>query len=464
MTIESAKATNFRARLKSWLRLVRTSWLFWIALASYCLVTIAVVVYINRTPVFSSSMSIVLPGSESASSFNIDDVGQVSQSTRTPFGSAAFSPLVNYKEIIRGREVTSETTKQLDINAEQIQGIRVEMIERTSILHVYLDAESPELSQEIAWSVYNEFQNVLDRLRIDEVERRDRSVINAMNHYRDRVTKTRNAVVEFQQRALLVSKDQVVQLMNSISALDEKIVGLRSTERRIELFVRQMGLDLGVSPSLAGKAFLLQSDAEFRGYLKELDDSAMLRAEYSSRWGEHHPKVVAQTLRYEGARGALMKRSESLVGSQVASTLYSTDLQSSPDRAQLFAKLVDQFAQLQGTKAELVELQRSELEMNDKLRSLSRESAELERLERDHDLAEAVYTSAAAKLEAGKSDIFASYPAVQLLSTPSFPEKPKNPNPKIAAVIGGLGFIFITFGVIALWHRKYFIELLLKNG
>ncbi|WP_045857216.1 GumC family protein [Teredinibacter purpureus] len=436
----------------------------WVALLSILGIVGLVFFYLSRPPVYSSVLSIVLPGSGSSSSFNIDNVGAANQVTNTPFSSVAFSPLVNYKEILKSREVMSSVADRLGVRFEDVAKPRVELRERTSILFIHVPSGSPERAQEYGWAIYDSFQESLDRLRQDELFRRDNSVRAALEQYRLRLAQTRSAIVEFQQRSLLVSSDQVAQLMNTITTVNEKILSSRSLARNTEDFVRQLGIDLGVSPSLAGQAFRLQSDPEFKGYLQELDASAMKAAEYSSLWGEKHPKVVAQKARFEGAKSSLLHRSKIIVGEQAGDLLHSMNLQNSVHRADLFASLMDSYAKLQGSQAEINELSQAEAKLRDRLKVYTRESAELERLEREHSLAEAVFTSAAARLEAGKADIFASYPAVQILSVPSLPSKPKSPSKVIAMAVGVLGVVFILFGLITAWHRQYLIDLLLKNS
>lgn len=435
----------------------------WVALFFYLLVILVVFVYLSRAPVYSSAMSVVLPGSGSSSSFSIDQVGQANQATRTPFGSAAFSPLVNYKEILKSREVIRGAAELLNVQYPLLKAPRVELRERTSILFIHVDGGSPESAQAYAEALYTSFQSALDRLREDEIVRRDSGVERVLGQYRAKVAATRQAIVEFQARALLISQDQVQQLMVSQSALQNKNMTSLAELRKVEDYVNQLSLDLAISPSLVGQAFKLQSDAEFRGYLRELDDSAMKLTEYSSKWGYKHPKVVAQQARYDGVKESLLLRSKVLVGVQIADALHGMDLQASPHRAELFSSLLDAYARLQGIKAEISQMDISEQKLSDRMKIYSREAAELERLEREHALAEAVFTSAAAKLEAGKSDIFASYPAVQILSIPSFPDKPKSPNTGIAIAMGVMGILFISFGLFTLWHRNFLIGLVLKN-
>jgi len=449
---------------KKRLRLHRSFRYIGLALLAVAFISTLVVLYLGRAPVYSSGLSIVLPGSGSSSSFNIENVGAASQQTKTPFGSMAFSPLVNYKEILKSREVLRGAAERLRISLELLKAPRVELRERTSILNIYVEGVSPEAAHTYGWAVYDAFQEALDNLREDEILRRDDSVRSALEMYRLRLAQTRQAIVEFQQRALLISTEQVGGLMNTISGVAEKKMSAESLARNTEDYVRQLGIDLGVSPSLAGQAFRLQSDAEFRGYLKEMDSSAMKVAEYSSLWGKNHPKVISQNLRYEGAQASLRTRSAKIVGVSASELLHAVDLQSSPQRAELFATLVSEFAKLQGLKAEIGELTISESRLRDTLKVYSRESAELERLEREHSLAEAVFTTAAARLEASRADIFASYPAVQILSVPSVPSKPKSPNKGMAIAVGVMGTVFVLFGLFTGWHRNYLIDLILKNS
>ncbi len=435
-----------------------------VALSSYAMIVLLVWLYLQRTPVYSSVMSIVLPTSGSSSNFLIKDVGQANQQTKTPFGNVSINPLANYKEILKGGEVLKSASIRTREPIPVFGKPRIEIKEQTSIIFIHLDGLSPSNAQQKSWAIYDAFQEELQRLRADETLRHDESIRSVLDQYRIRVARTRAAIIEFQSRALLVSKDQLDQLMKSISILKETVILKSSASKNNEDFVRQLSVDLGVSPSLAGQAFLLQSDAEYRGYLKELDASAAKMTEYKSKWGAKHPKLIHQTLRYNNSIRALKVRSEKLVSKTSTDALHRMDLQSSPERAELFATLVSSFAKLQGSYAELKDIELSEIRLNDRLKIYSREAAELERLEREHTLAEAVFTSAAAKLEASKANVFASYPIAQMLSVPTLPDAPKSPNTKLAIVAGILGMIFVTFGLITLWQREYLIRLLLKRS
>lgn len=167
----------------------------WVALFFYALIVAVVLLYLSRAPIYASAMSVVLPGSGSSSSFSIDQVGQANQSTRTPFGSAAFSPLVNYKEILKSREVMRGAAEKLNVQSPLLTPPRVELRERTSILFIHVDGGSPASAQAYAEALYESFQEALDRLREDEIIRRDSGVERVLAQYRNKVAEIGRAHV-----------------------------------------------------------------------------------------------------------------------------------------------------------------------------------------------------------------------------------------------------------------------------
>jgi uncharacterized protein involved in exopolysaccharide biosynthesis len=130
----------------------------------------------------------------------------------------------------------------------------------------------------------------------------------------------------------------------------------------------------------------------------------------------------------------------------------------------MFADLIEASALHSGIQAELADLKRTELQLSDQVKLYARESAVLDRLQKEFDLAEAIFTSAAARIEAGKADVFASYPVVQVLTTPSTPTEVDSPITALGLVAGAVGIIFITSGVTVLCNRRRLVKLLLKRN
>lgn len=429
----------------------------------YAFILMLVSLYMSQSPKYKSELDLVLPGTGSSNQVSLNEVGQVTSQTSTPFGSGGFNPQVNYKEMLSSRGVIERAAEKVGITAAQFGKPNVKLTQQTSIIAITIIGNSSEQAQLKGWALYESLQEELDKLRADEVARRDLSIKNVLGEYRLRTNAARNEIVDFQQRALLVSRSQMDKLITTVAQLNEKKMYVQAQLVELSDYIQQLSLDLQVSPRLAGKALILQSDPEFRGFIRELSESTMQFSEYRSRWGVAHPKVIAEQSRVNVAKASLIKRGAELSGLDATDMFTTLHLENNPKRAELFADLIDAFAKKQGKESELKDLERSHLHLTDQLKVYAREAAVLDRLEKEFDLAEAVYTSAAARLEASKADVFASYPVIQMLTTPSFPVLKASPNPMIAIAAALFGMFFITFGLIVIWQRKALIQLLLKK-
>lgn len=433
-------------------------------LASYCIVILLALAYLAKSPVYTSNMELVLPGTGNSSSVSLNDIGEVVSKTNTPFAGGGFNPRINYKEMLSSRTVIERAAKDLNITPQAFGQAKVSLTEQTSIISLTVDGSSQQLAQAKAFALYQSLQQELDNLRADEVLRRDQSIKNILGQYQERMNVTRGAIVDFQQRSMLVSNDQMDQLIRTLSGVKERKVYARAEARKLQEYISQLSEELGVSPKLAGQAFALQSDVEFYAYTRELKDSITKLAEYSSRWGIKHPKVIAQQKRLDFTRVTINERSREMFGVNSTAIFTSLDLNLTPKRSQLFADLIDAYANFKGQSSLVNDLKRSEEHLSDQLKVYSREVIELERLQREFNMAEAIFTSAAARIEASRADIFASYPVIQLLASPSYPTLHSSPNKFIALIAVISGFLFITFGLFLIWQRTHLIELLLKKS
>ncbi len=434
------------------------------AIGGYGFIILLASMYLSMPATYKSDMDLVLPGTGASSNVSLDDIGSVVSQTATPFSGGGFNPRVNYKEMLSSRGVLKRAAKTMNMSVVEFGKPKVKLTEQTSIISVTITGKSALHAQEKAWALYHGFQEELDHLRSDEVERRDESIKNVLEQYRERMNAAQNNIVDFQQRSFLVSSEQMVEAVGMKSRLEEKRMMAEAELREMDDYINQMSISLGVSPQLASKALALHSDPEFRSYMGELDASTALLTEYSSRWGNLHPKVINERKRQELARVSLQSRGEAVAGIFTHDLFNSLSLDQNPKRAQMFADLVEANARKKGAIALLDDVERSLEKMAHELRIYSREVAELSRLEREFNMAEAVFTSAAARLEANKADVFASYPVIQMLTTPSLVLQ--KVNPKTAIAVGGsiAGIIFISFGLIVVWQRKFIAERLLKRS
>jgi uncharacterized protein involved in exopolysaccharide biosynthesis len=366
--------------------------------------------------------------------------------------------------MLSSRGVRARAAEKLNISLAELGKPRIKLTEQTSIISLGMSANSKKLAQEKTFALYEALQDELSNLRADEVLRRDYSINQVLDQYRERMNLTRNAIVDFQQRSIVVSTDQMNQLVKTLSGVKEKRLYVQAEAKQLQEYIYQLSEELGVSPKLAGQAFALQSDVEFRAYITELKESITQLTEYSSRWGVNHPKVKAQQKRLNFTRIAINERSSEMYGVNSSEVFNSLNLDLNPKRSELFADLIDAYASQKGQNSMLDQLGRSVEHLGDQLKIYSREIVELERLQREFNMAEAIFTSAAARLEASKADIFASYPVLQMLTTPSYPTKQSSPKKVIAFIAAIAGFLFITIGLLILSQRNKLIRVLLKKS
>lgn len=434
-----------------------------IILCAYVFIALLVAAYIASPSRYTSSMELVLPGTGNSSNVSLNDVGQVVSQTATPFGTRGFNPRVNYKVMLSSRRVVANAAAQLGLSVQQFGEPKVTLTEQTSILEVTISADTPEVASAKLDALYKALQTELNALRADEVAKRDESIESVLEDYRQKTNKSRANILDFQERSFLISPEQMTQLTLTLATVREKHIYVQSELQEMNDFIRQMGTDLGITSSMAARALTLQSDPEFLGFYEELRLSAAAFSDYSSKWGSQHPKVIAAQKRNISAREKLYARGAVLTGMQTVEQFMAINLENNPRRAQLFSEFVEAQAQREGLKAKSDELRLSIEEMKGRLKIYAREVAELSRLQREFDMADAVFTSAAARLEANKSDVFASYPVIQMLTQPDVPVDPSSPKALLAIVGGVMGAIFLTIGLVIVWKREALLSALLKR-
>jgi uncharacterized protein involved in exopolysaccharide biosynthesis len=72
-------------------------------------------------------------------------------------------------------------------------------------------------------------------------------------------------------------------------------------------------------------------------------------------------------------------------------------------------------------------------------------------LRKDQIVAEAVLTSAMARLDTSKSDLYGSYPLVQVLAVPDLPSGPSHPLPKLAIAGGAAASLLASLAWVLAW-------------
>ena len=425
---------------------------------------LALLTYLDLAPrVYTSGWSLILPGAGAGASVSIDSIGQASSIISSPFGSSSMSPKVLYQEIAATPRVRGRAAQILGISYEEFGEPRIKLVDQTSVMHFSISGRTPLEARAKGEAVLTALNEQLDKLRSDEISRRINAVQASLEGYRITLETARKRIVDLQRATGLVSIEQFNDSSRTIEDLRHSHITAQAALSRLESEQAKLRTQLGVSPSLASHALLLSGDQAFRQLVRQFANASAELADLRGRFGPNHPKVVRARALRQAVLSELQGSAGRVLGEDAAQWVDHIGLFEAPARAELFQRLITGDADLAGRRAEVKTLASQIEQMEEKISRRSGEAAELEDLQRDHLVAEAVFSSALARVDTHRADVFASYPLAQVLAEPNLPEAPSSPRPLFVCIGGILGSLF-AFGAWTLaWLRQLFVLPRLKN-
>jgi uncharacterized protein involved in exopolysaccharide biosynthesis len=407
--------------------------------------------------VYTSGWAMIVPGASSGVSVNLPEIGQASSSSSSPFGSASMDPRANYQFLITNESVLNEAAEQLKIPVKQLGKPKVKLVDNTSIMEFEVAGPTAADAQKRSRAIYEALQTKLTQLRLEEVAKREQGTQGTLTSARKKLQQAQQNLSEYKALSGLSSNDQVKDLSTNIEQLRKQRVESFAQVQQMTTRLSQLSSDLNLTVPEAANAFLLQADQLFQQNLKDYNESSALLVVLKSKWGDNHPLVVKEATRQEATRFAMLDRASSLLRRKVdRSTLQNLSIksESASSRESLLRDLVAMQADQQGLVAQNKALTDQILELEVSLKVLVQKQSKFDNLQREVQIAEAIFASTLAKLDIGKSDIFISYPVTQLIMEPTLPDEKTSPKPTIVFVGAGIASIFITTGLALLWWRK----------
>lgn len=413
--------------------------------------------YLKTAPLsFKSHTSLILPGSGASASMNLNGIGQASSYANSAFASNAVSPTETYKRLLAADRILEAAAGSLNLDRRSFGKPRVNLVDQTGLIHVEMTGGSPQDARERGEALLNAFFTELDALRADEQDTREDSGLAAIEDYRNSVAATRTEIEALQRDSGLWSADDYDAMSEATRALESRVQDLAAELSDATEGVAALEATLGIPASAAAATLKLYADAEFVSLTQELGVQAAALAEASSRYGEAHPKVRQARQAHETSLQAASARAGFVTG-LAPDALNTLDLAPDGARAELLAQLVRIDAERAGTARQYETMRTRYQAEAAELRQLAPKAARLEDLQRDFSVAEAVFASAIARSQSTKSDVYASYPLVQVLENPSLPENPSSPNRKLAIAAGGAATFMLIIGLLLGWVRSALI-------
>lgn len=423
-----------------------------------------VITYLALTPrTYLSRWTLNLPGATSSVSVSLDTIGQSNSTPSSPFSSSSLSPKVVYKEIADGEKVRSAAARSLGLTLLQFGKPRVKLVDETALMLFEMSAATPDEAQRRGEALIAAFNTELDRLRTDETEKRAGAVQRNLADYQHQARLVRDAMIRAQVETGLVSTNQFAEMVTGLGNLRKRIVELRSEVLKSEDEQARLGKQLGVTAHDAGQGLRLAADPGVQKVLSEYAEASSLFAVDDERFGERHPQRLAALNRRDAALSRLkaaMARMQSdgaggTTGGAVIDIERLATVVNTSARSDLYATLVRNDAVLEGRRRELTSMNAERARLEAEVTALNPAVARLEELKKEQVVADAVLSSAIARLDSSKSDIFGSYPIVQVVATPDIAETASQPRPLYAALGGISGSVFACLAWILAWLQSY---------
>lgn len=414
---------------------------------------------IFKSPTYSSSWTIALPATASSTSINLPEIGQASSQNQSPFSNVASDPRENYKLLAVSNDVVSLAAENFQMTPEEFGNPAVKILDNTTLMELSIEGSTPEESQAKAVAVHQAFKKVLERLKKIESSEPDKNALEAVDNARTRLENARQELADYQESTGLNSNAQLENLANSIEQMRVEKAQLTTQQQRAQGKSKQLLRELKLSPKAAQDILSLHSDRLFGQYLENYSQAQTELVNLQAKFLPSHPTVIAQQEDVLSAETALLQRASSVLGRPINLVtlnqlgLKSDSNQNNSQKENLIKELIDLQGEEQGIREQAQELDRQIAQLEIRQKQRSRSGSQLDRLKKNVQIAEAVYSTALTQLEINQSNTANLYPPISLMTQPSLPTKPSSPKTILILLGSATGSFFLTVALLSLWQR-----------
>lgn len=407
---------------------------------------------------YTSFYAIVLPEQISRAKAGASDRSELESPAATT-DSTRETVKASYKLIATTDEVRRSAAVKLGIAPSRFGSPWVEGVRGTALMNFGIAGSTPEEAQKKAQALYEAFQERLAQLRLQQSAEVDAGFESSLGVVRKKLETAQLRLSDYKVRSGLASNEQIDQLANNIEALRRQRVEAIAQQRDAFMRTQQLASRLNLSSQMATEAFTLRADPLFQEYLRVYSETTARLADVSAKFGAKHPVVVQATTSQATAESALQSRGQMLLGhptdlNTIARLNTGSSAQGSTSRELLFKDVVTNDVDQRGLVARVQELDRQLEQLEQRLSVLSQRSSTLDALNRDVQIAQAIFSSTLAGLQVDKGDIFGSYPPVQLVAEPNLPTAATIPRRQPLFIAASVLSLLIVAGLLVAWLRQ----------
>lgn len=410
-----------------------------------------------KPPSYSSNWTVNVPASATNTNVSVPDIGQASSNTDSPYKIFA-DPREIYKILAENDDVIEAAAKHLKIPVKKFGKPRIKILDNTTFMRFEITAQTPVEAQRKGKALHMAFVQYVNRLRNEENSQQDKNLEVVVKRDREKLEAAKQLLYKYKLNSSLSSTQQVSDLSTNLEVLRRQQAETQAQLQQINARVIQLSASLGLSPREAADALALQSDKLFQQYLAKYSEVSSELIDLSAKYAPENPVVINKQEAQQTAVNALVKQGKLLLGRSLSPPTLAQIIQNgaqsnSGQRSALFQDLITLQTQQKGFQAQALELEKQVKQLDSRMKLLSIQKSNLDSLERDVKIAEAVFSSNLTKLNLSKPSQSNSYPEIGLVTRPNLATQP-NIKPEFVLLGAVAGSFFLTTGILALILRE----------
>lgn len=364
-------------------------------------------------------------------------------------GSSSASP-ENYIELMKSREVLEPIIEQVDMPEEDKEKLTTENFikkyleitntKKTDLINIKAYGKTPEEAQMISQSVADNFLALMTKLNKEDNSSVLKFLDERIKIAKEEMETAENKLAAYQQEHKIYAPDeQAKAIIANLNNYDTTIAQLQAQSE-------------GDSAKLAGvtgrleqqNASLLEynvSDNTNIGNIREsIVNKRVELVGLQQQFTDEHPDVIK-------AKEELNSLEKSL-SDEIAKAVNSQSVTLSPVQSNLLKDKISTEVQISVNNASLEALKAKQAEAQENIATLSADSVEYMRLERNAKITGQVYTSLVQNYEQTRIQEAKDSMDIQIIDAADLPKEdmPAKPNKKIIVVIGFVLGIMISLG------------------
>ena len=398
---------------------------------------------------WSSNAQLIMPSNNDNLNANLGTLGSLNGSNTTFLPTV--NPLIAQQSILTSN-IVMETVLAKDPEKADFPRVNryknlfeVEIVDQSTTFNLSVIGSSPELALERANNWIEAYQQRLNELRkqksIAHVDFNQQELTKAKQN----LDRAQQKLAQFEESSGLVSYEEqttgIVELIDQLTAAKYQAeVKMKANEQK----VIALSTRLELNPTQAIQSVSLSENQDYQAVKTKLQQVEITLHQLLTSRTEADPRV--QNLRLQQKK--LQNQLQQYVQQTAGASKVDITVANNSGRTALIQQLIAAETEADAQRLEAEKLDNKIHQLQASLKVMPNSKINLQKLQKEKDIAEGVYQGLIAKIQQTKIDAFNAYPQVQVVEPPTMDSKPVSPhimliqlNALLASIVGSTTII-----------------------